>query len=180
MVRPVPEMETTPTTYSGPIPPLAEIPARDINRRKIRRDILLVILVVSALFIAIMIHLSHAVMKQLQVAKRKTAAAQIANFVSALNMYHKDNSYYPTSEQSLEALVQKPTAKPVPANFPRDGYICAPPRDPWNNDYVYTSPALDGGPYSIMSYGADGKPGGEGENADIESGTLQGLKTGAK
>ena len=176
MVRPVPEMETTPIEYPGQIPPLAEIQAGKKSRRNVRRDILLLLLVVSALFIAFMIHLSLAVMKQLQVAKRKVAAAQITNFVSALNVYHKDNSCYPTSEQSLEALVQKPTAQPMPANFPRDGYLPVIPLDPWNNDFLYTAPALDGGSYSIISHGADGKPGGEGENADIEYGYLQGWK----
>jgi len=59
----------------------------------------------------------------------------------------------------------------MPENYPEEGYLGSRnlPRDPWKNDYVYLVPGSDGEPYEILSYGADGEPGGEGEQADISS-----------
>jgi len=105
-------------------------------------------------------------------AQRKAAAGQIRNFMTALDTYYLDNRKYPTTEQGLQALVQKPTSAPVPKNYPREGYLDQIPLDPWQNEYVYFSPGVQGGRYSIESYGADGIDGGEGENADIESWNL--------
>jgi general secretion pathway protein G len=116
------------------------------------------------------------VIRQLEKAKKKTAAAQIHNFMTALDMYYMDNSNYPTTEQGLQALVQAPSTSPVPKNYPRDGYLQQIPKDPWNNDYIFFSPGVTGGPYSIQSYGADGIQGGEENNADIESWNLSGDK----
>ena len=105
-------------------------------------------------------------------AQRKVAAAQIRSFMTALDSYYLDNSKYPTTEQGLKALVQKPTSAPVPANYPATGYVSEIPKDPWQNEYVYFSPGSNGDPYSISSYGADGLQGGENENADVESWNL--------
>jgi general secretion pathway protein G len=116
------------------------------------------------------------VIRQLEKAKKKTAAAQIHNFMTALDMYYMDNSNYPTTEQGLQALVQAPSTSPVPKNYPRDGYIQQVPKDPWNYDYIYFSPGVNGGPFSIQSYGADGMQGGEENNADVESWNLSGDK----
>ena len=107
-------------------------------------------------------------------AQRKVTAGQIANLKTALDSYYLDNGRYPTTAQGLAALVQKPGSAPVPKNYPTDGYIDQVPLDPWGFEYVYFSPGVSGGPYSIESYGADGLDGGEGENADIESWNLAG------
>jgi general secretion pathway protein G len=116
------------------------------------------------------------VIRYLERAKRQTAAAQIKNFMTALDTYYMDNSNYPTTAQGLEALVSMPTSSPVPRNYPRDGYLPSIPLDPWGNEYIYFSPGNGGQPYTIESYGADGLQGGEGENADVQSWNLAGDK----
>ena len=76
---------------------------------------------------------------------------------------------YPSEAQGMSALWEKPVLSPVPPNW--DGpYIDRKiPKDPWNNDYIYKNPGENNLPFSIMTYGADGKTGGEGANADIHS-----------
>ncbi len=89
----------------------------------------------------------------------------------ALKMYKIDNGMYPTTEQGLEALIRKPTIPPIPKNYREGGYLDTNevPKDPWGNPYIYRSPGENGRPYEIISYGADGKEGGTGVNADIKS-----------
>jgi general secretion pathway protein G len=90
---------------------------------------------------------------------------------SALKLYKLDNGFYPTTEQGLEALIKKPETEPVPQNWKSGGYLDSnsAPVDPWGHPYIYRSPGEDGRDYEIISYGADGKEGGEGINADIKS-----------
>jgi general secretion pathway protein G len=109
-------------------------------------------------------------------AKRQAAIAQIKNFSSALQQYYLDNSRYPTTEQGLKALVQKPTSSPQPINYPSSGYLEQNdlPPDPWGHEYIYFSPGAGGEDYTIESYGADGVSGGEGKNADVQSWNLSG------
>ena len=92
---------------------------------------------------------------------------QIRYFQSALEMYFTDNSLYPTTKQGLQALVIPPN--PKPKYYPPNGYMKAVPYDPWGNPYIYRSPGANHLPYTIESFGADGAPGGEGDDADIES-----------
>lgn len=100
---------------------------------------------------------------------RVVAAKQnIATIVQALKMYRLDNLRYPTTEQGLQALVQKPTIAPVPANWQTSGYVERLPKDPWGNPYQYLQPGLHG-EIDVMSLGADNAPGGEGNDADIGS-----------
>lgn len=101
-------------------------------------------------------------------AKRVAAKAQIREIENALNLYHLDNGTYPTTEQTLDALVKKPTAPPVPNNYKADGYISKIPKDPWGRPYLYLSPG-NHGEFDIISLGADGVRGGKGNNADIDS-----------
>jgi general secretion pathway protein G len=103
-------------------------------------------------------------------ARRESSRVQIQNFSNALEMYKMDNGFYPTSAQGLEALITPPTAGQVPKKFPMGGYMKKDslPKDPYGSDYVYISPGVHG-PFDIVSYGADGQPGGEDENADIAS-----------
>ena len=98
---------------------------------------------------------------------RKIAARQdIATLVQALKLYRLDNLRYPTTEQTLQALVVKPTLNPVPQNWKAGGYLDRLPKDPWGNPYLYLSPGRNG-EIDVISLGADGQPGGEGNDADI-------------
>ncbi|MDR3428587.1 MULTISPECIES: type II secretion system major pseudopilin GspG [Silvimonas] len=100
---------------------------------------------------------------------RVVAAKQdIRSVVQALKLYKLDNGRYPTTEQGLKALVEKPTASPAPANWKNGGYLEKLPKDPWGNDYIYLNPGLHG-EIDVMSYGADGQAGGENYDADIGS-----------
>lgn len=86
---------------------------------------------------------------------------------SALNLYRLDNFNYPTTEQGLIALVTMPSGTDAPRNYRSGGYIDRLQKDPWGNDYQYLRPGRDGRDYDLYSLGADGRPGGEGSNADI-------------
>jgi general secretion pathway protein G len=100
---------------------------------------------------------------------RVVAAKQdIASIVQALKLYKLDNMRYPTTEQGLQALVNKPTLPPEPTNWKGNGYLERLPKDPWGNAYQYLQPGLHG-EFDVMSLGADGAPGGEGNDADIGS-----------
>ena len=98
-------------------------------------------------------------------AKATTTRSNITSINAALKMYRLDNGNYPTSEQGLKALVEKPTTAPVPGSWAQDGYLSAPPLDAWQKPYEYQS---DGMSFTIRSLGRDGKPGGEGVDADID------------
>jgi len=100
---------------------------------------------------------------------RAVAAKQdIATIGQALKLYRLDNQRYPTAEQGLAALTAKPELAPVPPNWKPGGYLERLPKDPWGNAYVYVNPGLHG-EIDVLSLGADGKPGGEGLDADIGS-----------
>lgn len=85
---------------------------------------------------------------------------------SALRLYRLDNLDYPTTEQGLAALVTRPSSAPVPANWAAGGYIERLPDDPWGNPYQYLRPGVHGD-IDVFSFGADGKSGGTGLDADI-------------
>ncbi len=98
---------------------------------------------------------------------RVTAArTDVTNLMQSLKLYKLDNQRYPTAEQGLEALVRKPTAGNAPANW--RPYLDKLPNDPWGQPYQYVNPGVKG-EIDVFSYGADGKAGGEGKNADIGS-----------
>jgi len=104
-------------------------------------------------------------------ARITAATAQIRTFQSALQIYKMDNGAYPTQQQGLQALCVPTDVDPVPEKFPEEGYLQSMvlPVDPWKNPYIYLSPGSHGEPYEIITYGADGEPGGTGEAADISS-----------
>ncbi len=99
-------------------------------------------------------------------ARVTVAKADLKTISSALKVYRLDNGAYPTSEQGLTALAAKTSVAPVPANWPEDGYLAEVPKDPWNRPYIYKSPG-DAGGFDLMSYGKDGKAGGEGLDQDL-------------
>lgn len=105
-------------------------------------------------------------------ARRTSAATQIRSFEEALGMFRLDNGFYPSTEQGLQALVNQPTIGRIPARYKDGGYIRRIPNDPWGNPYVYLAPGVHGD-YDLLSYGADGQPGGEGDNADIANWNLE-------
>jgi general secretion pathway protein G len=96
------------------------------------------------------------------------AKQDIATLMQALKLYRLDNQRFPTTEQGLQALVTRPTMAPIPPNWKTGGYLDRLNRDPWGNPYQYLSPGTRG-EVDIFSYGADGKSGGTGNDADIGS-----------
>jgi len=94
------------------------------------------------------------------------ATADIRTLEQALEMYKLDNLSYPTVEQGLEALVTAPAGLSRPERYRTDGYIRRLPEDPWGNAYQFVIPG-EMGVYDLYSLGADGRPGGEGLDADI-------------
>ncbi len=96
------------------------------------------------------------------------AKNDIRAIVSALKLYRLDNVNYPTTDQGLYALVQKPETGTIPARWRSGGYLEHLPKDPWGNEYQYLNPGVQG-EIDVFSLGADAQPGGEGKNADIGS-----------
>ncbi len=103
-------------------------------------------------------------------ARSVKAKVDIAAIETSLKIYRLDNGHYPTTEQGLLALVEKPTTEPVPSNWSEKGYFAKQrvPKDPWGREYLYLSPGVHD-EYDVISYGADGAPGGDGKNKDINS-----------
>ncbi|KAF0865951.1 type II secretion system major pseudopilin GspG [Pseudomonas sp. LD120] len=100
-------------------------------------------------------------------AKAAAAQSDIKAIAMALDIYKLDNHQYPSSQQGLQALVSKPSGNPAARNWNPDGYLKRLPIDPWGNGYQYRVPGTQGGAYDLFSFGADGKIGGEGLNAEI-------------
>ena len=101
-------------------------------------------------------------------ARITAARADIAMLNQALKLYKLDNQRYPTTEQGLPALVSKPSVGPAANGWKGGGYIDKLPNDPWGNPYQYLHPGIHG-EVDIFSLGADGQPGGAGDDADIGS-----------
>jgi general secretion pathway protein G len=101
-------------------------------------------------------------------ARQTKARIMIEGIETAMKLYRLDNGFYPTTEQGLRALVEASTIQPVPRNWREGGYLekGKVPKDPWGNDFVYLCPGTQG-EFDLISYGADGQPGGEGKNKDI-------------
>ena len=97
-------------------------------------------------------------------ARITAAQTDLRQLGTALDMYRLDNYQYPSTEQGLDALVQRPSGFPEPKNWNPDGYIKTLPADPWGSPYVYERRSSD---FTIFSLGADGVEGGEGTNADV-------------
>ena len=107
-------------------------------------------------------------------ARRMKARVQIESIETALKMYKLDNGPYPSTEQGLQALVEAPTVGQLPRAWREGGYLekGKVPEDPWGNEYVYLSPGVHGD-FDLSSYGADGEPGGEDEDKDINNWELE-------
>lgn len=126
--------------------------------------VVIVILGILAMYIA------PKIMSRPEEAKQVKARMDIASLETALKLYKLDNGSYPTTEQGLQALVALPESGQEAKNWQKGGYLekGRVPGDPWGNEFVYLSPGVNGD-FDIMSYGADGVPGGEDENRDINN-----------
>lgn len=103
-------------------------------------------------------------------ANRSKAMTEIKGFQTALEAFRLDCGRYPTSSEGLNALIRAPGG--IDADkYQKGGYLQTPqiPKDPWAHDYIYVSPGLHNEDYDVESYGKDGRDGGQGDDADIES-----------
>ena len=145
--------------------PLARGTARGRRAGFTLIEILVVIVVIAILATLV----APNVFQHVSTAKTSTAKSQIEMLSTALDAYRLDNGQYPSTQQGLAALYARPTIDPPPTW--RGPYLRKDvPLDPWNEPYVFTSPG-DVNPtgFDLLSYGADKKPGGDGENADVLS-----------
>jgi general secretion pathway protein G len=124
---------------------------------------LMVVLVIIGVLAALIV---PNIMNRTDDARATAARTDVNNIMQALKMYKLDNLRFPTAEQGLQALIQKPATNPVPPNW--KGYLEKLPNDPWGNPYQYLNPGVRG-EVDVMSFGADGQQGGEGKDADIGS-----------
>ncbi|MBB3048069.1 general secretion pathway protein G [Litorivivens lipolytica] len=124
---------------------------------------IMVVIVILGLLVSIV---APNVLQNQDRAMVEKARADIAMLEQALDMYKLDNHTYPTTDQGLDALVNKPTSSPEPRNYRSDGYIKRLPQDPWGNQYQYLQPG-EHGPFDLYSTGADGDEGGEDLASDI-------------
>ena len=142
---------------------------KKINIRTSGRDrgfTLLELLVVLGIIAMLAGIVGPQVMKHLGGAKTKTAKVQIEDLAAALDMYRLDVGRYPSSEQGLLALIEKPgDASRWNGPYLRKKTI---PQDPWNKDYRYASPG-ENGRFDLFTLGMDDKEGGEGEDQDLVS-----------
>jgi general secretion pathway protein G len=110
------------------------------------------------------------VFSQVDTARVSATRTQIKQLEGALEFYRLDNARYPSTEQGIDALVRKPSGEPQPRNYRPEGYVHGGrvPEDSWGNPFQYQSPGTHN-PYSfdLWSLGADGSPGGEGNDADV-------------
>ena len=103
-------------------------------------------------------------------ARRMKARVQMESVETALRLYKLDNGVYPSTDQGLQALVEAPTVGDLPRAWRKGGYLekGQVPKDPWGNEFVYLCPGLHGD-FDLTSYGADGEPGGEDQNQDVNN-----------
>ncbi|GGY41547.1 type II secretion system protein GspG [Bacterioplanes sanyensis] len=136
--------------------------------RKAQGFTLIEVMVVLAIIGGILALVATNVLGSADEARIKTTKSQMKLVENALDMYKLDNYVYPTSEQGLEALISKPSSSPEPKNYRDGGYLKGNklPTDAWGNEFLYFA---DKGEYEIVSMGADGQEGGEGDAADISS-----------
>lgn len=148
---------------------LSRTPTRRPLRQRFARGFTLVEIMVVVVIIGI---LGALVVPKLmgRTGESRVAAAKvdISTLMQALKLYKLDNQRYPTTEQGLQSLVAKPTTGPATPNWKVGGYVEKLPKDPWGNPYQYMAPGIHG-EVDLFSLGADGQPGGVGEDADIGS-----------
>ncbi len=127
---------------------------------------LLEILIVVAIIAILAAVVAPKIIGRVDDAQISKVKSDVSALESALELYRLDNFQYPSTDQGLEALVEKPSGDPEPRNWKSGGYIKRLEKDPWGNDYLFLYPG-EHGEVDIYSLGEDGQPGGEGLAADI-------------
>lgn len=123
-------------------------------------EILTVVVIIGILLVLIVPN----VVGRSEEARITATKADMRTIGNALELYRLDNSYYPSTQQGLQALVTRPSGFPEARNWGPQSYLKKLPEDPWGNEYVYTNEAMT---FEVISLGADGQEGGEGVAADI-------------
>lgn len=138
----------SPSTGRRPVP--LPVPGRNEEEGFTLVEMMVVIVIIGLLATIVIIN----VMPAAERASLTKAKADIATLEQGIEMYRLRNMRYPTNDEGLQALVS-------------DNVVRRLPNDPWNHPYVYAQPGAEGRPFQVTSLGADGREGGEGENADI-------------
>ena len=142
-----------------------------MNQRGFTLIELMVVIVILGILAGLII---PRIMGRPEEARRMKDRVQIESIETALKLYKLDNGSYPTTEQGLQALVEAPTVGQLPKAWRDGGYLekGKVPKDPWDNEFVYLSPGVNSD-FDLISYGADGEPGGEDINKDINNWELE-------
>jgi general secretion pathway protein G len=151
-------------SFCAPKPVLARVPVQRHHREA--GFTLIEIMVVIAIIGILATLIVPNIMGRPDEARATAAKHDVGTINQALKLYRLDIGRYPTTEQGIKALVERPTSEPIPQNWKTGGYLSSVPKDPWGNAYHYSNPGTRG-EIDIISYGADGKPGGTGTDADI-------------
>ncbi|MDP6360359.1 MAG: type II secretion system major pseudopilin GspG [Planctomycetota bacterium] len=125
---------------------------------------LLVVVVIMGILVAIVVRNVGGRVHQARVAAVKMNMRQLEE---ALDEFKIDHGNYPTTEQTLEALVKEPDSGTLEGKYPEDGYLDYIPKDPWGNEFYYSYRSDSENPIEIISLGRDGKEGGESEDKDL-------------
>ena len=142
-----------------------------MNQRGFTLIELMVVIVILGVLAGLII---PRIMGRPEEARRMKARIQIESIETALKLYKLDNGPYPSTEQGLEALVEAPTVGQLPRAWREGGYLekGRVPKDPWEHEFIYLSPGVHSD-FDLISYGADGEPGGEDKNKDINNWELE-------
>lgn len=133
---------------------------------------ILVVVIILSILVAVV---APRILERPEQAKRTAASIQIRNIEGALKLFYLDNGFYPTTEQGLDALIEKPTTGRIPRKYKDGGYLDGgkAPLDPWDSAFIYISPGVHNREYDIESFGSDAEDGGEGNDADVESWNME-------
>ena len=137
-----------------------------ISQRRARGFTLIEIMVVVVIMGVLAALVVPKLLNRTGEAKVAAAKVDIASIVQSLKLYKLDNQRYPSTEQGLKALMEKPTTGPAANGWKAGGYLEKMPKDPWGNPYQYLAPGVRG-EIDVFSFGADGQAGGTGDDADI-------------